>query len=182
MANIDARDPLRLLAAKFSLHLVDSWEVPPVADELLTNGIYSSALAELATQRKPSWSDVVPLLENAMAELQMPFPSKAEAAWMLARHCILRIAHEAGSPFETLSLLQKVSSAAWDVLPDKAYVGENLDLKGLIGIYWSYTEPTENYYEPEKRYIHNESERCAILDRLAREESHLWLARHTSSP
>ncbi len=62
-------------------------------------------------------------------------------------------------------------------MPDKSYVGDGLDLGGLLGIFWSYFEPNENYYEPEKRLITDEAERRAVLDRLAREECRRWLER-----
>lgn len=172
----NSRDELQLTAAKFALGLTQSWEIPPVADRALSNGEYSPALAELADIINPIRSEVEPLLLKALVEMGLSVPSKADAAWLTARHCIKQIASNAEALRAALSLLKETSYAVRDVLPDKKYRGENLDLGGLIGIYWSYTEPDENCYRG--RVIADEVERCAILDSLAREEAREWLNRH----
>jgi len=64
------------------------------------------------------------------------------------------------------------------VLPSRECVGDSLDLGSLPGIYWSYSEPAENYYAAERRTITDESERLALLDTLARREAKAWLQRH----
>lgn len=163
-------------AARFALSLVQSWELPPVADRALSGGAYSPALAELIMLQDPRSSDVDPLFRQALMELGVPLPSRVEAAWVLTRECMERIAADPGSPFELLSFLYHVHSAAGDVVPDKKYVGDGLDIAKLIGLYWSYTEPNENFYKG--RVITDESERHAILDGLARREARGWLDRH----
>ena len=174
---VNPLEPLRLTAARHVLGLAHSWEIPPVADRALSDGLYSDTLAELAAVAEPTMTVVAPLLVRTLAELGLPAPSPTEAAWYLAAHCIRRIASEEEPPLVPLSLLQEVHSAARAVMPDKSYVGEGLDLGGLLGIFWSYFEPNENYYEPEKRLITDEAERRAVLDRLAREECRRWLER-----
>ena len=62
------------------------------------------------------------------------------------------------------------------VLPSGKYAGDELDTAALYGLYWSYTEPNENYYKG--RVITDESERRAIIDELVRCEARGWLDRH----
>jgi hypothetical protein len=185
LETMNADDPsklreLRVVAAKYLLGLTESWEIPPIADRLLTNGVYSDALAELFGMKSPTMPTVGPLLEKAIAELHLVLPSKTEAAWYLADHCIRRIISGAEEPYEPLLLLKDVTHAIRDVLPNKSFVGDCLDVANLIGLFWSYSSPNENYYEAEQRFIYNEGERRAILDKKAREESRLWLVRHPS--
>jgi len=169
---------IRVAAARHSLGLIHSWEIPPVADRALGLGVYSDSLAELAAIVNPQMAEVGPLLARAMAELGLPVLTKADAARYLTEHCVRRIACTDEPPLSPLTLLKEVSYAAEQVLPNRLYVGDGLDLGTLIGIYWSYSQPNENYYEPEGRVITNEIERRAILDTLAREECRRWLARH----
>ncbi len=117
-------------------------------------------------------------IRAGLEELGMPLPSRAEAAWLIARSCMESILSNSDSPYRTLGLLKDASQAATEILPDREYVGSGLDLRSLIGIYYSYGEPTANYYKPERRIIADERERQAILDRDARREAKEWLDRH----
>ena len=96
---------------------------------------------------------------------------------MLADHYIRRIASGDERPETLLSSLRDVSDASQDVLPNEADAGDGLDLGQLIGAYYSYSCPNENYYEPENRLISSEAERRSILDRLAQDEARRWLER-----
>jgi len=122
-------------------------------------------------------SDVAPLLERALGELGLALPSRPDAAWMIARHCMERLVSTSDRPREVLRLLMDASQAAPDVLPQDKYVGDGLDLGSLFGIYWSYTAPNQNYYEPAE-LITDERERQALLDAHARREAGAWLAQH----
>lgn len=169
---------LQLLLARHTLGLDRSWDVPPIADQALSRGIYSPSLAELAAlpALPATAAEVDPLMARLPLEPDLPPRLKAEAAWFLARHYIQQAA--TGSPREPLDQLRQVCSASRDVLPDDGYVGSALDIGMLIGLYWHYTEPGENYYHAERRTITDEGERIALLDRLAQEEARDWLKRH----
>lgn len=187
---ITAKDPMiaiRLQAAKYVLGLVNSDELILFANRVLSDDISPPSLIELAiTDRgraflKPMMSDVGPLFESALEELHLPLPSRHDAIWMLARHCVEQIQERNVSPLNALNFL------CWDLrhaaenepsFPKGGYVGEELDISALYGIYDSYSCPNETYYEPEQREIENEHERCAILDHEAREEAAAWLERH----
>jgi hypothetical protein len=171
-------DPtLQLLLARHALGQVHSWDVPPIADDALNRGIYSPALAELSLLPKHATAaDVDPLMARLPRELDLPRPSRADAAWFLARHSIEQAA--TGPPRDPLRQLWRLSIAARDAVPDKDYVGSGLDIGRLIGLYWSYTEPGETYYHAEQRDITDEGERLALLDTLAQREARAWLKRH----
>lgn len=175
----DAIILLRVTAAKHVLGLLYSWEYPPIADTLLCLGVYSRSLAELAAITAPRMADVEPLFVASLKELEEPPLAAADAAWYLARHCIERIALRGEPPFEPLCLLTQVngSSAKREVLPDREWIGEALDLGSLVGIYWSYGCPNENVL-PSGRVITDEDERQRYLDVAAREDAAAWLARH----
>jgi hypothetical protein len=171
---------LRSWAARFALSIAESWELPPVADRALSGGVFSPSLAELSMLQGPTMSDIEPLFRQALKELGLPLPSLAEAAWILTRECMERVVAEPGSPFELLDFLKRVYWAADDVLPNGKYAGDGLDIAALYGLYWSYTEPNENYYKG--RVITDESERRAIIDELVRCEARGWLDRHPMRP
>lgn len=175
------RESVRVLAARHVLGVVHSWEFPPVADRALSEGLYSDALSELASIVNPTMSEVAPVFARAMTELGLPTPSRSEAAWCVAEHCIHRIAACDEAPFRPLSLLEAVCSASQDVLPNRAYVGDGLDLGGLIGIYWHYFEPPRNWYGLDGSRITDEGEWKGLLDRMARDESRQWLTRRSTS-
>jgi hypothetical protein len=173
-------DPLaefQLTAAKFVLGLAQSWDIPPAADRALSSGMYSDSLAELSYLKDATRRDVESLLRKAFAECNLKAITKTDAAWAVARHCIQRIANGSDHPFAPLELVRDVNWASTDVLPNVEHVGSGLDVGLLIGIYWSYTEPNENYHEAEQRVL-SEDERQRYLDREARREARAWLSRH----
>ena len=105
-------------------------------------------------------------------------PNRAQAAWDIARDGMRRLVDGHEPPRAVLSLLRDASTAATYVLPDRGSLGSGLDLGQLLGTFYSYDCPNENYYEPEGRFITDEAERVAILDRICRDEARAWLARH----
>lgn len=173
-----ADNVLRELAAKQVLNLQYSWDVPLIANSLLTKGVYSDSLRELAEQTHPIMPELRPLIESALTELSVVRPNRADAAWFLARTCIQRIAAGQEGRRDSFELLKNICDEAIDVLPHHNYVGSGLDLGDLIGIYYSYSEPAENYLEAENRTITDETERRRILDELAKRQCDRWLRRH----
>jgi hypothetical protein len=172
----NSRLEFELTAAKHALRLVSSWEIPLVADRALASGEYSPALAELAMVVNPIMSDVEPLFIAVLAEMGLQVPPRTDAAWFIVRHCMQVIISDAASPREAVSLLIETSETVWGEMPNKHYVGDNLDVAPLVHIHWSYIEPGEICFQG--RVITDEPERQAILDSLAREEAQAWLARH----
>ena len=173
----DALEEFKLVTARYILGRAQSGDIPLAADRALSSGVYSDALAELSYLRDPARSEVEPLLSEAFAELGLKADTKTDAAWMLARHCVQRIAFGQDHPFAALELLRDVNWAAQDVLPDTEHVGSGLDVGWLIGIYWHYTEPNENFSQSAQRRL-SEEEREQYLGGEARREARAWLSRH----
>lgn len=173
-----AFDELRLAAAMHFLRLIGSWDVPPVADLALQRGLYTDAIAALAYLTNPTRRDVEPPVETALAELGDALPSRTDAAWYVANHFVRRIAESDDPPFVDLQVLQQLSDAVHDVLPNASYAGDSLDAAELVGLYWSYTCPNENWYKPENRHFESEWERLGVLDGMSRKAARDWLRRH----
>jgi len=179
MANSKVTQELEITAARLALGLVQSWDVPSVADRMLCAGVYTPALAELSLLPQPIMSDVAPLFERAMAELGLLRPSPVAAGWMLARQCVMRIAAGEEEPEEVLRELQCLEWELSAFLPRGRYVGESLDIGVLIGIRWDYEEFHGGYYGWDGPQSDAEfRELRAKLDGAARREAREWLARH----
>src|SRR5688572_12773850 len=113
----EPRVTIRLHAAAYALRVLNSWDIPPMADRVLSAGLYSDALAQLASTTSPVMSEVGPLFERSLAELGLATPSMADAAWMLARRCMELLVHTDQTPRETLTLLSNVVNASRGALP-----------------------------------------------------------------
>jgi hypothetical protein len=74
-----ARGDLRFAAARFSTGLIRSEELRTVADEALSQGVYSYSLGELGTLAQPTWRESAPLFEAALYELDIAVPPIPEA-------------------------------------------------------------------------------------------------------
>jgi hypothetical protein len=189
MGDTGTKAELFSVAARYVLGLADGEYLVAVADRALSEGIYSPALHELWQQSTPempelrgvartAMREVRPLFEQALRELGLGLPSRAEAAWLLSRQVMKQIVGSQGSPREALCLLHDVVDASRSDLPDRRFVGDALDLAGLMGIFWSYREPHYNCSVPAGRLVTNEDELAMLLDRHAREEALAWMQRH----
>lgn len=175
----DPLAPLRTVAALHALGLINSWEIPPVADAMLSSGVYSDSLAELAAITDAKMSDVAPLLGRAMRECGVEQPTRIDAAWTAARWCVHLVATMPDSPRKYVNLLlDDLVIAALDVLPHGEYWGDGLDATHFVWIQDDYREPVDNYDTTDARAMANEAERISSLDSLARQAAHEWLSRH----
>lgn len=175
----DPLAPLLTVAALHEFGLINSWEIPPVADALLSRGVYSDSIAELATITEPKMSDVAPLLTHAMQECGLARPTRVDAAWAAARWCMHLIASLPDSPRTYINLLlDELVIAALDVLPHVEYWGDGLDAAHFFWIQDEYREPVDNYDTTDARAMADEAERISILDGHARQAAREWLSRH----
>src|SRR5262249_10126087 len=90
--------PLKLAAARYVLGALQAAELPLIADEVITRGVCSPALAELWLTREPTLRDSVPLLEMALREVGIPLPTKVEAATIVAKYLVTHIVEGSLSP------------------------------------------------------------------------------------
>ena len=136
----DANVDFVLIAARHALGLIESWEVPGIADAALGAGTYSGALAELATLRSPTMADVSPLLERAFRELGTPIPSKDAAAWIILRHSIGQLAIGKTQGRAALQPIIDVCNHAGLAERTIHYLGDSHGIDPFIGAYWEYDE------------------------------------------
>jgi hypothetical protein len=89
-----------LTLALWSLGRIPSECLPSLACECLADGLDSHALRELGGVSSPIMSDVGPLFERALLELNIITPKKEEALWFLARYHASRIVDGVVTPYE----------------------------------------------------------------------------------
>ena len=90
---------LALASARHAIGLLGPDELAQLADSALASGIYSPALDELASLRKPVvMADAAPLFEAAIAELGGTIPTASDAAWHVARQHLSEISNGGVSP------------------------------------------------------------------------------------
>jgi hypothetical protein len=106
--------PLKLAAARHVLGALGAEELPLIADEAITRGVCSPALAELWLTREPTLRDSGPLLEKALREVGVPLPTKSEAADNVSRYLTTRIVEGSLSPRTGLCwFVEEVCGWSW---------------------------------------------------------------------
>lgn len=172
-----AASVLRLMASRQLLGHIHSWEIPPIADQLLSSGVYSDAIFEISVAKDAPMSDLVPLLKKALGETDVPWPTLVQAGWIVARHYITDVSESQQSPTHPLARLNQL---AWDTRTELQSEGviDGLDLGDLLTVYWSYGEPIDRYCDATNRTYASESEKRAALDAHARKVAREWLERH----
>jgi hypothetical protein len=185
-----ARDRLRLLAAEFSLGMLPSWDVPPIADRTLSAGVYSDAVFELASTVYPTSGDVGPLIDKALGELGIAAPARTEAIWLAARAYVQAILEPApGADLHAgLGRLMELSqlvgtelpgiSAADIGLPNANYAGSNIDAAALYGLADAYHYVAQDFDAEQATHVAREASRRAEIDERVIREAKRWLQRH----
>jgi len=77
---------LNVVAARYALGLLPSWEMPVAATEALRRGDDGPALRQLAGVLGPTMADAEPLLRQVLAESGIAVRSREQAARHLTRH------------------------------------------------------------------------------------------------
>jgi len=129
---------LKLAAARYVLGNVASEELARVADTLLTEGVYSSAIGEFGTTRGLVMAEAGPLFEQALRDLNVDVPSPEEAVWVLLRYHIGRIAYAEVSPREGLQSVFAIYDRAHLHEQSGTYAGDSHGIEQLIAAYWEY--------------------------------------------
>ncbi len=143
---------IQVAAARLALGVLTSAELVRAADEALELGVYSDSLGELATVSNPIMAEVGPIFLKSLKELGISCPSKEEAAWMLLRHHIARIANETIPAREGLrQMMREVYYPANLSVRATKCVGDSHGLEYLIGDFYAYDDleerPTEVSFE-----------------------------------
>ena len=139
---------LDIAAAKYALGVIQSWELPPVADAALNRGQYSDSLAELASLHDPVMSDAGPLFEAAIAELNMNLPAQDAAIRTIITHYIQLISNGCAAPYDGLhKMMQDVYYGANLYEKSKEYAGDSHGIQHLVGAYYGYDDLRERPHE-----------------------------------
>ncbi|ODS56255.1 MAG: hypothetical protein ABS36_07585 [Acidobacteria bacterium SCN 69-37] len=136
---MDASD-LQVIAARFVLGTVPSWELPGVAEALLDGGCNSRAVIELATLRHPTMADAGPLLQRLLDEAGVRWPSVDDAVWIVLRCELDRIARRVVEPYDGLGRVMAVVDACGLHDRSRVHVGDSHGLERLVGAYWDYDD------------------------------------------
>jgi hypothetical protein len=117
----------------FILNKISSEEIVTVANDWLVDGIYSKNFGEFAFISNPIMSDVAPIFKQTMAELGVKEPTRIEAAKIIIRMKLKQVVEKSIPPEEGASFLYwNVHHELMQELPDKKYVGDNLDLQNIF--------------------------------------------------
>ncbi|MFA6044813.1 MAG: hypothetical protein WC718_07505 [Phycisphaerales bacterium] len=172
---------LRCFAAKFVLGIYQSWDLPPLADELLDRGLYSPSLHELAMAKHAIMSDAGPLLIKALGELGVSVPSRDEAAWAMARMNIEQMCKDGEhSPEVAVYELWKTVGQNRDVAAIEGDHGAGLDVREFFDVCRSYEELDWDAEEQNESSKMDLAARRLAVDARARALAAAWLARHPS--
>jgi hypothetical protein len=111
---------LRILAARDALGIASATELIEAADSLLTRGVYSYSLGQLATVPNPDTAcvaDVAPWFFGALRELGIrPPSSRQEARAVIATWYIVNIAESTAEPESALEgYSQDLIASEWHV-------------------------------------------------------------------
>ncbi|WP_442511279.1 hypothetical protein SH528x_002949 [Novipirellula sp. SH528] len=165
--------------AHYKLGKLSSEEIVKLANSWLEQGLFTDSINLIAMETNPIMSDVGPTLEKAITELDMPIPTKVEAAKIAAKDIIERMVSGKidlmeGATFLYLDIHREVT----DDLPDGTYVGTNLGLEHIfcwLREVWDCRDGSRLLYYSD---LPREQAKQKFLEHL-REESKKWLANHT---
>ena len=94
---------MEVITARWVLDLLPSEEIPKVATEALVEGFDTPSLRIIAGISNPVLSEIKPIFEKALQELQIAKSSREEAALILSRHYAQQIINGIITPYEGAS-------------------------------------------------------------------------------
>ena len=164
--------------AHYKLGKLSSEEIVKLADSWLEQGLFTDSINLIAMERNPVMSDVGPMLEKAIAELELPLPTKVEAAKFAAKDMIERMVSGKIDLMEGATFLYcDIYHEVTDELPDGTYVGTNLGLEHIfcwLREVWDCRDGSRILYYCD---LPREQAEQKFLEHL-REESKKWLENH----
>ncbi len=117
----------------YKLGKLNSDRIVSIANSWIENEMYTESLGELCMISNPIMSDVGPLFEKAMNDLQINEPTRIEAAEIIIHLTLERIVNNEVEPDEGASFLYwDVHHELFDEFPDKEYVGDSLGLEYIF--------------------------------------------------
>ena len=141
-----ASPSLTLAAARYALGLLESWDLPRLADQALDEGEYSPELADVALDRQPVMSTVGPLFERALAQAGVELPAKDAAVWTLLRSTLKKVAERELPPVEGLAEVARIHRAVW-TSNEGGYLGEEFGIHHFLGFHYGLADLTGRPHE-----------------------------------
>ena len=86
--------------AFYKLKLIRSEQLPELATQALEDGLDTPSLRLLAGEFNPVMSEVGPLYENVLKELNLELPSQQEAYYAIAKYYSKQIVNSELSPYD----------------------------------------------------------------------------------
>jgi AAA+ ATPase superfamily predicted ATPase len=125
-------DPIEAYSL-FQLGKLSSDKIVSLANLWLENNIFADSLVHLFGISRPIMSDVAPLFEKAMKELNVHKPTSLEAAKILIKITLRKIVENKLDPVEGASFLYgEIYHTLTNEIPNKNYVGDNLGLEHIF--------------------------------------------------
>lgn len=119
--------------ALFKLGKLSSDDIKSLADTWLCDGVFTDGLNELSGAQNLIMADIAPIFEKAMEELNVPSITKFDAANVIVKKKLEKIASNSLDPEEGATFLYwHVHHEITDEYPDKDYVGDNLGLESVF--------------------------------------------------
>lgn len=135
------------IAARYRLGLASGADLTRIADQALDREIYSSSLGELATISNPIMSEVGPLFEKAMDELNVAIPDFEEAVSTVLC-CLLReVLAGTVTPREGMSrVVNEIYHHCGLHEGSKELAGDSHDLQDLLSAFYAYDDINESRF------------------------------------
>lgn len=116
--------------ALYKLGKLSSDQIVSLANDWLEKYLYTENIDELSMVKNPVMSDVGPIFERAMEELEIKEPSKIEAANTIIHITLKKIVANEIAPDDGASFLYwGVHHEISEVMPDKEYFGDSFGLE-----------------------------------------------------
>jgi len=119
-----------------SLYILDnlpSESIVNLANEWLTEGIFTESLSEIIFEKSPSMSTIGPLFESALKEIGIDTPTKIEAAKVVLKDTIQKMVSGETDLMEGANFIYwNIHHKITDELPDGEYLGTNLRLEYIF--------------------------------------------------
>ena len=117
----------------YKLGKLNSDKIVSLANAWIERDLYTASLGELCMLSNPIMSDVGPIFEKAMHELELEEPNKLEAVNTIICMTLKRIVEHKVAPEDGASFLYwDVHHELSDVVPDREYVGDSLGLEYIF--------------------------------------------------
>jgi hypothetical protein len=125
-------DPIEAYSL-FKLDKLSSDKIVSLANLWLENSIFADSLVHLFGISKPIMSEVAPLFEKAMKELNVYKPTNLEATKILIEITLRKIVENKLDPTEGASFIHgEIYHTLTNEIPNKNYAGDNLGLEHIF--------------------------------------------------